>query len=71
MTMEELRRYAREVEWVAQQGAGEAHQGFVQDVGRFRELVTVARTSLARGMPVEKTQALGIRTLAAALLKEQ
>jgi hypothetical protein len=71
MTIDELRRLSREVEWTAQQSAAVKRDddgAFEHNTRRFRELVALARNDLVRGNPIARPQATAIRGLAAVLL---
>jgi len=72
MTMEELRRLSRDVEWVVQQGPGAERDddgAFEENARHFRELVARARNALVLGHDVEPPVALAIRALSAVILE--
>jgi hypothetical protein len=74
MTIDELRRLSREVEWTAQQATG-ASRGdagaFEHNTRRFRELVSLARNDLVRGHQVSQLHATAIRGLAVLLIDDR
>jgi hypothetical protein len=70
MTMEELRRLSREVEWAAQEALSRSDGGTLDGgLPRFRELVALARNTLIQGREVDPTLTAGLRALAMTLLE--